>query len=324
MFKHFLVPLDGSRLAESILPVVQRLARALEASVTLLHVVEPAPPASIHGEPHLANAEQARAYLGNIAATLRAEKINADLHVDYAVGGDVDAQSSIISKLPGVRDDASVVKAIFAHGGELNADLIVLTDHGRSGLRQALFGSIAQQVLQSGEIPVLLVKVEQPVPPVPYEGKSVLVPLDSSTLYEKALDVAVELTRALRAKLHLAVVVPTIGTLSPERAATGILLPSSTQAVLDLAQDGAAKYLEQKRADLQKSGIEIDAQVLRGDIPTQIIAAEQHTRADLIVMATHGRAGLDAFWSGSIAPKVLSRTHAPTLLLRVVGAEPVR
>ncbi len=305
MFQHLLVPLDGSRLAESILPVVQTFARALDATVTLLHVVEPAPPASIHGEPHLANAEEARAYLENLAAVLRTENINADIHIDVAEGGDV-------------------VRAIFAHGGELHADLIVLTNHGRSGLKQALFGSIAQQVLQSGEIPVLLVKAEQAVPPAPYACQNILVPLDSSALYEKALDVAVALARAVGATLHIALVVPTMRTLSPERAATGTLLPSSTRAVLDLAENGAAEYLEQKRAQWQGSGVEIQTQVLRGDIPTQIVAAEQQNAADLIVMATHGRAGLDAFWSGSIAPKVLNRAHAPLLLLRVRGEEPVR
>ena len=53
---------------------------------------------------------------------------------------------------------------------------------------------------------------------------------------------------------------------------------------------------------------------MRGDIPAQIVSAEEQDHADLIVMASHGRAGLDAFWSGSIAPKVLHRVHAPMLI----------
>lgn len=305
MFKHLLVPLDGSRLAETILPVVQTFARGLNAAVTLLHVVEPAAPSTIHGDRHLLNEQDARAYLEAIVAGLRAAGVNADMHVDAAVGGDV-------------------ARAIFAHGGELSADLIVLTNHGHSGLRQALFGSIAQQVLQSGAIPVLLVQAAEPTPPQPYACQKILVPLDGSVLYECALDVAVELGRALTASLQLVVVVPTMRTLSPERAATGTLLPSSTRAMLELAEHGAVEYLSQKMTQLQDSGVKAKAQVLRGNIPTQIVAAEQQGEADLIVMATHGRAGLDAFWSGSIAPKVLGRAHAPTLLLRVAGEEPVR
>lgn len=324
MFKHFLVPLDGSHLAETILPVVQTFAHALGASVTLLHVVEPAAPASIHGDKHLLNAQDARAYLETIATQLRAANVNVDLHVDVAERGDVDAPSRIMSKLPGVRDDASVAHAIFAHGGELNADLIVLTNHGRGGVKQAVYGSIAQQVLQSGAIPVLLVKAESATAPQNYTCKKILVPLDSSPLYERALEAAAELGHALDAMLELVIVVPTVGTLSPERAATGILLPTSTRAMLDLAENGAYEYLEQKLAQLKQANVAAEIQVLRGDIPAQIVAAEQAAHADLIVMATHGRAGLDAFWSGSIAPRVLSRTHAPTLLLRVAGEEPLR
>ena len=305
MFKHFLVPLDGSHLAETILPVVETFARALRATVTLLHVVEPAAPSTVHGDRHLLNEQEARTYLDGIAAKMRAANVNADIHVDVAVGGDV-------------------VHAIFAHGGELNSDLIVLTNHGHSGLKQALFGSIAQQVLQSGAIPVLLVKAEQVTPRSAYICQKILVPLDGSPLYEQALTVAVELGRALDAALQLVVVVPTVGTLSPERAATGLLLPSSTRAMLDLAENGAQEYLQHKYDELANSGVRVQAEVLRGDIPAQIVSAEQQDGADLIVMATHGRAGFDAFWSGSIAPKVLHRVHAPMLLLRVAGEEPVR
>lgn len=304
MFKHFLVPLDGSRLAEMILPVASALARGLGAQVTLLHVVEPAAPKQVHGEPHLLNAAEAQQYLEAIAERLRGENVRVDIHVDVAQGG--------------------VVKAIFAHGGELNADLILLTNHGHSGLREAVYGSIAQQVLQSGAIPVLLVKAEHATPPPPYVCKKIFVPLDSSPLYEGSLDVAKDLAQALGAALQLVVIVPTVQTLSPERAATGILLPTSTRAMLDLAVNGAVEYLNSKLGELAAQGIDATGQVLRGEIPTQIVSAAQQGAADLIVMATHGRAGLDAFWSGSVAPKVLGRAVAPTLLLRVAGDEPVR
>lgn len=304
MFRHFLVPLDGSRLAEMILPVATTLAKGMGAGVTLLHVVEPAAPRQVHGEPHLLNAQEAQTYLDSIAERLRAENVQVDTHIDVAEGG--------------------VVKAIFAHGGELHADLILLTNHGHSGLREAVYGSIPQQVLQSGAIPVLLVKAENATPPATYTCHKILVPLDGSPLYETALDVSKELARALGATLQMVVVVPTVQTLSPERSATGILLPTSTRAMLDFAVNGAAEYLNSKLSELAGEGISAEGQVLRGEIPTQLVTAAQQGVADLLVMATHGRAGLDAFWSGSIAPKVLARTVAPTLLLRVAGEEPVR
>ena len=67
MFKNILVPLDGSSLAEVILPAARSLGGHLGARVTLLHVVEPSAPATIHGERHLGAAEEARDYLKKIA-----------------------------------------------------------------------------------------------------------------------------------------------------------------------------------------------------------------------------------------------------------------
>jgi nucleotide-binding universal stress UspA family protein len=303
MFTHLLVPLDGSALAESILPLAQSLALKLHARVTLLHVVEPAAPATIHGELHLSNAQDADAYLARIVAQFRAVGIAADRHVDLAAHNDV-------------------ARVIFEHGGELRADLILLTSHGASGLREILFGSIAQQVLQSGKIPVLIIRPE--IARKTFRLQKILVPLDSSALYEPALDVAAQLAKVYNAALQLVVVVPTMSTLTPERAATGTLLPSSTRAILDLAENGATDYLRKQAALLKQKALAVEATVARGDSATEIVNLAERAAPDLIVMATHGRSGLDAFWSGSVAPKVLSRARCPVLLLRVEGAEPVR
>ncbi len=77
----FLVPLDGSRLAESVLPVVQQVASRFHAQVTLLHIVEKHPPTVIHGEPHLTSVVQAQAYLEEIATRLRSSAIPVEIHV---------------------------------------------------------------------------------------------------------------------------------------------------------------------------------------------------------------------------------------------------
>lgn len=323
MFRHFLVPLDGSQLAETILPVAQTFALTLDATITLLHVVEPDAPTSVHGEPHLVSFASAESYLEGIATQLRAKGLRVEVHVDHATSG-LDASARGVPSLPGVRDDVSVVDAIFQHGGELSADLIALTSHGRGGWVQAVYGSIAQRVLQRGTIPVLMLNAEEPTAPQTYLCEKILVPLDSTPIYEEAFEVAVKLARAFRAGLELVVVVPTTETLSPERAATGTFLPTTMRAMLDLAQENATNYLKGKLERLAADGLPVRAQVLRGAIPTQILAVAKQSGAQLIVMATHGRAGLDAFWSGSVAPQVLARARMPVLLLRVKGAEPLR
>ena len=73
MFEHVLVPLDGSQLAESVLPAVAWLANRLGASITLLHIIEQGPSATIHGDRHLTQPGEAEAYLTEVAARLRDE-----------------------------------------------------------------------------------------------------------------------------------------------------------------------------------------------------------------------------------------------------------
>ncbi len=66
MFKHLLVPLDGSTLAELALPAAAYLAHLLPARVTLLHLVERHPPSEVHHDRHLTNATEASEYLAEI------------------------------------------------------------------------------------------------------------------------------------------------------------------------------------------------------------------------------------------------------------------
>ncbi len=69
MFKHILVPLDGSKLAEAALPAAVSLAQTFKAPVTLLHIIEQDAPEEIHRDRHLTEAREAEAYLAEIAKT---------------------------------------------------------------------------------------------------------------------------------------------------------------------------------------------------------------------------------------------------------------
>src|SRR5437868_14772089 len=139
MYRRLLVPLDGSRLAETILAVVERLAAVYRATVVLLHVIERGAPATVHGERHLRTAVEAQTYLEGLAARLSAGGIAVETHAHDVPEGDV-------------------ARSIVAHAEEGGADLIALCTHGGGGLRDLLVGSIAQQVLRRGTAPVLLTR----------------------------------------------------------------------------------------------------------------------------------------------------------------------
>jgi nucleotide-binding universal stress UspA family protein len=189
--------------------------------------------------------------------------------------------------------------------------------HGSGGLREVLFGSIAQQVVARGTTPVVLIRPQEEASQQSFTCHRLLMPLDGSSEHERALPAAVELAQACPAKLHLVFVVPTRATLAGQQAATGRLLPGATSALLDLAEEGAEDYLRQKALQLRAQGLDVSAEVQRGDPTVAIVEAARQMDSDMIVLGTHGRTGMAAFWSASTAAKVLARSRCPLLLVPV-------
>ena len=304
MFKHILIPLDGSRLAESALGAGIYLARLLGATVTLLHVIERDAPQEIHGERHLRDTAEALAYLDEIASRAFPPDIHVERHVHET----------------GVTD---VARGIASHVGELGPDLIVMCTHGRGGLRGWMFGRIAHQVVNLGTKPVLLVQPAEGGTAAPFSCRRLLVTLDGNPAHEEGLPVAESLAQFCSADLCLLMVVPTTGTLSGERAAIARMLPGATAALLDLAEQEARQYLQRHVTRLQAAGFAVTTEVRRGDPATVIVNAAEELKIDLIVLATHGKTGLKAFWSGTPTPTVTSRSVTPLLLVPVrdEGAE---
>lgn len=297
-FSKILVPLDGSRLAEAVLPVVTSMARAFKASLSLLHVLEQGAPETVHGERHLTDARSAEEYLAQVAAGCDCEGLSVALHVHP-------------------NPERDVVASILGHAGEFGADLIVLATHGWGGMRDLLVGSVAQQVLKRGTVPVLLVKPSPEHPTVaPYPVRRLLVPLDGTRAHDDAvLPVVEDVARAFGAEARLMLVVPTLETVSADQAPIARLTPQATAAALDLEQQDAAAYLGQLARQLRGKGVSASAEVRRGD-PVGTVLDVASEDADLVIMSTHARAGLEALWSASVGSKLLQRLRPPLLLVR--------
>ena len=138
MFKTVLVCLDGSRLAEQILPHVAELVRQSDAKVTLLRVITPRAEAAspLARQPPLSAERGAEDYLEEAASSLAAAA--------------VDVQCIALQGKPG--------EAIVRYARENRFDLIAMATHGRGGLQNTLFGSVAQHVLRESGIPLLLIR----------------------------------------------------------------------------------------------------------------------------------------------------------------------
>lgn len=298
MFEHLLVPLDGSWLAEAALPPVAYLAEVLGAWVTLVHVVEQDAPQQIHSERHLVDPDEAAVYLAEAAGRAFPPGVRVEWHVHTAPQRDV-------------------ARSIVAHVDELAPDLIVMCTHGQGGLQTWLFGSIAQQVIALGATPVLLIRPSDVDALPPFTCHKLLVPLDGNPEHGQGLAVAAGLVEPCQARMHLLRVVPTLGTLDSRQAASARLLPGTTSALLDLDQAGAETQLQHLVEELEGQGLWATTDVRRGDPATVIAQVAQEEGAGLVVIGTHGKTGLEAFWSESVAPQVCNRTRLPLLLVPV-------
>ena len=305
MVRHVLVPLDGSVLAESALPAAVATATAFDARVTLFHVLEEWAPATVHGHRHLTDGDQAQTYLAEVAKRLVLRGLTVELHVHRARTEDV-------------------ADSIMAHADELGADLVVLSTHGQGGLKDLLFGSIALRALKRGRTPILLVNPTEAGVAPPFVCRNILIPLDGTQPHEPSLPVASRLARGWGAALHLVVVVPTTGALSGHKAATGLLMPSATRAILDLAEQEAAEYVKEIGTGLAADGVSVTWSVDRGEPVVALLDAAKAVAADLVIMATHARGAMEGFWSGSVTPKLMQRLGRPMLLVRAEGHDEAR
>jgi nucleotide-binding universal stress UspA family protein len=295
--KNILVPLDGSKLAESVLPLAGYFANQNHARVILFHVIEQNPPETIHGEKHLSNDGEAFEYLQQVKQSLPSG-ILIDQHVHTSAEKDV-------------------ARSIVDHSKELDVDLIIMCAHGQSGLQKRIFGGIAQEVLNTGGVPVLLLSPEKESVSESCRCQCILVPLDGNPDHEAGLEMAAELSETCNASLHLVMVIHELSTLPGEQAAAAVLLPSAASALLDMDCEEGELYLVGLMGKLLDRGIQVTGEVKRGDQAKQIVKAARNFQADMIVLGTHSKTATDAFWSGSVTPKIATQTHLPLLLVPV-------
>lgn len=308
-FRSILVPLDGSSLAEQAIPLASRIAQPAGSKVrlALVHQLPAAPldpaAASLFTSIELATRKSERAYLRGTQATLRERGVRLSAAVT-------------LTGNPG--------PALAEHVRDLGIDLVVMATHGRGGLRRAWLGSVADYLVRTLEIPVMLVRpADDQAPAEPRPAGRVLVPVDGSALAEEALGPATALARLWDAELSLLHVVPPV-VLSIDGA---IPMPSAYDEELTaLSRAQAQDYLDDLVERLQVQGVRASsAAVVAWSTVDAILEAGRPGRADAIVLATHGRGGLRRLVLGSIADKLVRVGEVPVLVCRPRGrAKPKR
>lgn len=280
MGRNILVPLDGSKETEAILPEVRRIA-ALEDRINFLHVVPPVPaPAGLPVSHLIGLLEQALAYL----QITRQKWLPDHRGVDLVRSGDA-------------------AQEILGVALEKNIQLIAMSTHARSGIGRLLMGSVASEVVKASQLPVLLVR---PDLPVPSEGiRKILVAVEGSEAASDLLETVKTLAAPSTAEIILFHAVEPVADPSPQwRSAPLSILSSPEHRLQDLADR------------LEQEGYLAWPMVSQGPPVEEILRQAQRLEVDLIALATHGRSGLERFLDGSVAEGVLKKSPVSVLLQR--------
>jgi nucleotide-binding universal stress UspA family protein len=296
MFSSILVSLDGSSFAESALPWALSFSRRTDAELHLATVHEPVPSFS-YDEWESAAWEWSEEYLRKIRN-----------RVTPLAGGKVDAWVG----------SGRVVDCLLRRAEDVQADLIVMATHGRGAFTRAWLGSVTDGLVRHTKLPVLVVRPpEKSHPDLESETPSprcIVVPLDGSPLAEGELDNARKIAGLFDSCLHLVrVVAYPVEIASP-------YLPHTVQMnqhLVDEAKDAAEDYLESRADTLRQEGIDVNTHVVVDAQPGHAIAEVADANdADLIIMSTHGRRGIQRAILGSTTDKVIRAVQIPVLVRR--------
>jgi nucleotide-binding universal stress UspA family protein len=283
-----LVPLDGSDLAAKALPVAEYLCLQLAGE---LHLVRAVPtlvvpyipdgsyiPPEVYQQLADEQVGQAREYLDHVAADERARGVSVQSHIERG-------------------DAASVILDL---ASRLRPTLVLMTTHGRTGLARFALGSVADRVVRGGEAPVLLMR-SFPELRQGLDLSHALVPLDASPLGETPLfSIALQLAGSVIRTMTL------LRVADPRDGQRGI---SDAEAYLEEVRKRFIGQLEGRECTVSRL-------VRVSSSPAQsIVQCSQDGECDLVLMSTHGEAGIGRLAFGSITDRVLRDGRTPLLLV---------
>lgn len=309
MFKHILVPLDGSALAEGVLSHVITLAKSCEAQVTLLSVVEQGtveqqtvslgqiqPPDPL--DVRIREAER-RTYLKLLAERLKAVGVETRRVVQEG------------------RPAECIIK--FAHSHDV--DLIALSSHGRSGLSGWNISSVPQKVVMRANVSIMIVRAYQSADTdlVEKTYHRVLMPLDGSTRDESVLPLIAKLRQAFDTRILLAHAIRKYE--MPRRTPLDRKELELAEELLERNRQGASQYLKKLRSALSSEEIETKL-LVSDDITNALHKLARAEEVDLVVISAHGYAKSDRWAYGNLAANFISYGSTSLLIVREPPASP--
>jgi nucleotide-binding universal stress UspA family protein len=304
MFNHILVPLDGSALAECVIPHARIVAEALGARITLLHVLE----RSL--SPDLNNT------INPLDWHIR--KTEAQTYLDRMTAFLLDSVPDVCNVI--VEGHAPEEVIDYAHHN--NVDLIALSSHGKSGLSSWNVSSVVQKIVLRSYISTFIIRAYKTTGG--YKGKvaykKILITLDCSQRAESALPLAISLARHQGARLLLAHVVrrpETPGHLPRSREDTDL-----AEKLMDRNYSEAKHYLDQLDSQLSSTEISIQTFLHSGNNPAAILDdLVESENVHLVVLCAHGHNNVEKWPYGSVAVNFIAYGTTPLLIMQDIPFE---
>jgi nucleotide-binding universal stress UspA family protein len=244
-----------------------------------------------------------------------------DRACDYLdrVKGSIPDAGAGISCLVRAGDPASCI----VDESKANPDaLVALSTHGRTGIGRWVLGSVTDKVLHAIKNPLFIIR-SQPDPPSRAEGlKTIVVPLDGSTIAEQILPHAVFLARSLGVGVKLVRARPAMREyqhyLESHVMAGGATVYTGPYEVFSNEADARAmNYLHDVRMKLQSQGVRsVEEDLIKDHAPEAIIESLGGHSDKMVAMTTHGRSGVARWMLGSVADRVVRHAGVPVLVVR--------
>jgi len=278
------VLLDGSFFAAQALPLAKTLTKTTGAQLTLLSSVKDHTPT--YQEQYEDTRSARDMYLTEVENQLKAE----DFPVNHLVR-------------PGYISDAT--KTLIDEAG---IDLVITSTRGKSGAQHWLSGGVSRKLAQNLDIPILLVKEARETDP---QINRILVALDGSIKSEQVLPYARSFAKAFNCELVL-LSVPAVPEVTDYRAASDVV-----DNLRRIAEVNMQKFLDAVARSLMDDGIRVRTLVTGNRPSITVVEVGDQVDADMIMITSRGRGGMDLLMMGSAAYRIVEQTNRLVLLVPV-------
>lgn len=288
VYDRVLIPTDGSEHAATAVDHALALGRTFDATVHAIHVVDTAGESGVFGT---------GASDESVTERLETAGESALDAVRETATAEDDLETELVHGEP--------TETIVDYAEEIDADVLVMGTHGRTGVRRYVAGSVTEGVVRHAAAPVLTVRADGRET-TPGSFDEVLLPTDGSPAAEAAVEHGLTMAGIADARVHVLNVVDVSDT-------TGGASASVATDLVDQLRESGQTAVDRVAAVAREAGFETTTSVVEGFPARDVLHYAEESGVDLIAMGSHGRTGVSRFLLGSTTERAIRHADVPVL-----------